>query len=347
MDVDEQALQAVQERFGCPIFNDLADALKGIEADGVLIASPSLLHGKHIVQALEAGFAVMVEKPLAASLSEAVEVVRRARQLGRPLMVAENYRFFQAERTLRRALDQELVGELRSAVCIDRRCQPSDTQGAWVKNMAQPFLTEISVHHFDSFRYLFARQPVSLWTRTYNPPGSDYDQNGAAEALIEMEGRLSVQYSGSFVGSRYEYSLWIEGERGELRTDRSRVWCRRIGERQFRRLDGVDMPEGESLRYPDAGMVAMLAQFREAIMQGTEPETSGRDNLWTLAMFEAALQSSDHGRFVAMTDVFTPEMRDLITEARRILSESGLGVGCPDDDTDADTDDDKQPRSEG
>ena len=100
----------------------------------------------------------------------------------------------------------------------------------------------------------------------------------------------------------------IEGERGELRTDRSRVWCRLDGEKKHRQLDAVEMPEGESLRYPDAGMVSMMAQFRNAIAQGAEPETSGRDNLWTLAMFEAAMRSSENGEFVAMSDVFTAEL---------------------------------------
>ena len=309
VDLDQNALDEVRADTGCETFTDLDQAFAETKADGVVIASPSLLHGRLALQALEAGYGVMVEKPLAASLEEAVSVVEFARSVKRPLMVAENYRFFRAERTLRKALDEGMVGRVQSAVCVDRRNQPSDTQGAWVKSMAQPFLTEIAVHHFDSFRYLFDRRPVSVWAESFNSAGSDYEQNGAADVLIEMEDGLRVQYSGSFIGSRYEYNLWIYGERGELRTDRSRVWHRSAGERGYREVPAVAMPEGEPLRYPHAGMVAMLNQFQAAISGDDIPETSGADNLWTLAMFDAAVESVETERYVSIDDVLRSELR--------------------------------------
>ena len=72
----------------------------------------------------------MVEKPFGCNLAEAQTVVDRARAVGRPVLVAENYRFFQAERTLRHMLDKGAVGRIAGAVCVDRRDQPSRTQGA-------------------------------------------------------------------------------------------------------------------------------------------------------------------------------------------------------------------------
>src|SRR5262249_13903679 len=174
------------------------------------MASPTSLHAVHAVQALKVGLAVMVEKPLATSLIRAAEVVECSRAMARPLMVAENYRFFRAERTLRRLLDEGLAGKVSSAVCIDRRDQPPHTQGAWVKGMKHPFLTEIAVHHFDSFRYLFNRQPVTMFATSHNPPGSGYQNGAAAEALIELEGALPIQYAGTFIASRYEYGLSVE-----------------------------------------------------------------------------------------------------------------------------------------
>ena len=56
-------------------------------------------------------------------------------------------------------------------------------------------------------------------------------------------------------------------------------------------------------------MQSLLNQFREAIEQGTEPETRGSDNLWTLAMFQAAVQSVATGKNVLIDETFTPELR--------------------------------------
>ncbi|NQV86171.1 MAG: Gfo/Idh/MocA family oxidoreductase [Woeseiaceae bacterium] len=309
VDTDDAALEKVRAAAGCETFHTLGEALQKVEADGVIVASPSLLHGEHSIQALRAGLAVMVEKPLAATFQEAVDVVATSIEVGRPVMVAENYRFFQAERTLRKLLDEGKAGKIDAVFCVDRRDQPSGSQGQWVKSMPEPFLTEIAVHHFDSFRYLFNAEPASVWARSYNPAGSDYAQNAAAEALIQMRDGLSIQYSGSFVGSRYDYDLLICGEDGDLRTNRSKVWWRASGSRSFGEVALLELPEGEVQRYPNAGMQSLLNQFRDVIQGRAVPETSGADNLWTLAMYEAALQSANSGETISIEQTFTSELQ--------------------------------------
>jgi predicted dehydrogenase len=202
-----------------------------------------------------------------------------------------------------------MAGRIGAAVCIDRRDQPSHTQGAWVKNMAEPYLTEIAVHHFDSFRYLFNRQPVSISATSYNPPGSDYEGCAAVEALLELEGGFTLQYSGTMVATRYQYSLWVEGEKGDLWTDRRRVWWRSKGRCFFRPVKLIPVPKGDEQRYPRAGTVALLNQFRDAVTQGIPPETSGKDNLWTLAMVEAGILAAREGRNVRIDEAFPPALQ--------------------------------------
>lgn len=295
-------------------------AIQEVSADAVLIASPSFLHGTHVRQALDAGLAVMVEKPFSVDLDEALELVERARAVARPVMVAENFRFFQAERTLRRMLDDGAVGQIGAAVCIDRRAQPSATQGSWVQQLEEPFVTEIAVHHFDSFRYFFDRQPVAILANSYQPPLSDYRGHAALDAVIEMADGLTIQYAGTMVATRYEYALWVEGSEGDLRTDRRSVWWRRKGERSFRRADLVPVPAGDEQRYPKAGTVSLLDQLRDAVTGGRVPETEGADNLWTLAMVETCMRSVREGRRVEIAEVFTPEMQ---ARARTVVAGAG------------------------
>ncbi len=312
VDTNDAALQQARQSPGQThgtFVSTLAQALAATDADAVLVASPTFLHARQAHDALDAGLAVMVEKPLALDLPEAVGVIERAHAAGRPVMVAENYRFFAAERTVRRLLDDGVAGRISSALCIDRRDQPSDTQGPWVRSAAHPFLAEIAVHHFDSFRYLFRQQPASLFATSYNPRGSTYDRGAAVEALIELDGGLPVQYAGTMVATRYEFSLWIEGEQGDIWTDRKRVWWRPRGRRFFRPSRLVPVPKGDEQPYPRAGTVALLNQFREAVLHGTAPETSAEDNVWTLAMVEASIASDRERRRVSVDEVFPSELR--------------------------------------
>jgi predicted dehydrogenase len=54
--------------------------------------------------------------------------------------------------------------------------------------------------------------------------------------------------------------------------------------------------------FPQA-FIGTMGQLMRAIDEGTEPEISGRDNLKTMALVEAAYQSIDEGRAVALSDV--------------------------------------------
>jgi predicted dehydrogenase len=290
-------------------FTSLEEALARTRADAALIASPTFVHAQHAIQALEAGLPVLVEKPLAGSLTEAVRVVERSCAVSRPVMVAENYRFYQAERTLRQMLANGIAGRIQWVHCVDRRDQPARSQGPWVKAMDHPFLTEIAVHHFDSFRYLFGRQPASIFALSYNLAECGYEKEAAATAVIELEGGLPIQYGGTMAAARWEYSLWIEGSRGDLWTDRTRVWWRPRGSRFFRPTRNVPVPKGDERPYPTAGTVSLLNQFRDAVLHGRVPETSADDNLWTLAMVEAGIVSHREGRKVPIADVFGPALR--------------------------------------
>ena len=56
-------------------------------------------------------------------------------------------------------------------------------------------------------------------------------------------------------------------------------------------------------------MTTILNQFIAALQGRGVPETSGDDNLWTLAMLEAAIRSVQERRRVSIAEVFPPELR--------------------------------------
>jgi predicted dehydrogenase len=304
VDPEPTALDWTRSRF--PSLRDacyarLEEALTHRKADVAIVASPPPYHAGHCLKALDHGLAVMVEKPFASSMREALRVAERSEAVRRPVLVAQNYRFIPVERTLRHLVREGRVGRVSSATCIARCRRPG--KGTFLGTMDYPQITDVGVHNFDGLRSSLGVDAVAIACRVSNPSWSDYRHGAVTEALIEMEGDVAVQYLGTLTSDRDEYSLWLEGEKGVLWTDRKRVWFRRNGWPVFLPVRRVSVAKGDELPYPREGATSLLTGLRDAVLQGREPETSARDNLQTLAIVEGGKRSAEEHRRVTLREV--------------------------------------------
>jgi predicted dehydrogenase len=96
VDTDAARAAAVSREFGNPPCLSL-DELRG-RVDAASVAVPTVEHLKVAQALMEAGIDVLIEKPLAPSLSEADEIIRVAQQTGRVVQVGHLERFNPAVR---------------------------------------------------------------------------------------------------------------------------------------------------------------------------------------------------------------------------------------------------------
>ncbi|MGQ7297248.1 Gfo/Idh/MocA family protein [Quadrisphaera sp. KR29] len=309
---DRARLAAFRRAHGLPddaCATSLEQALQQVRADGVLVTAPVGAHVPLALEALEAGLHVLVEKPFAPAVEEALTAVSRAEQLGLVLQVSQNYRSYPAPRAARDLLRRGALGEL-SGVSVDFRKwandEPAQTHPHY--RFPQPLLVDMAVHHVDLLRFVTGREVERVRAVASSPSWSRFDQPAAASALLEMSDGLVVSYRGSWL-SRARPTPWAgewsaTGELGELSmasrhggsappVDDSLV---------LRGRDGVESPV--PLQVPELwGRAAGLRQFARAAAGGPPPEVTGRDNLATLAAVEALVRSSESGR---VEEVLTP-----------------------------------------
>jgi predicted dehydrogenase len=87
-------------------------AKSGEEIDVVIIATPSVDHGRDTKKSLRAGKHVIVEKPMAMSLAEADSMIATAQETGKLLLVHQNYRFFPEFLHLKEVIDSGVLGRI-------------------------------------------------------------------------------------------------------------------------------------------------------------------------------------------------------------------------------------------
>lgn len=92
-DVDQPKAEAIAERFGVGrVVTDEA-LIADPDVDAVIICTPTHVHERLAVTALEAGKHVLVERPVALTADATEKVVGAAREAGRCLMVGLSHRF--------------------------------------------------------------------------------------------------------------------------------------------------------------------------------------------------------------------------------------------------------------
>ncbi|HZR44278.1 MAG TPA: Gfo/Idh/MocA family oxidoreductase [Ktedonobacteraceae bacterium] len=308
VEIDAETLQRAQQRLNLPeerCFTSFEAALETVETDAVLITASLGGHVPSALMALQADKHVLMEKPFAPSLQEALQVVELARQRGRVLMISQNYRYYPAPRVAAELVRDNELGPV-GVVNLDFRkySNKAPVENHRHYHIWHPLLVDMAIHHFDLMRMILGQEPRQITCQTYNPPWSKFVEPPAATATILFDGGTVVSYRGSWVSpgtpTNWAGEWNMECERGEI------VWTSR-GEQPekvlLRPLDkrtrSVELP---TLEYTDRS--GSLDAFVRAIETGEEPETSGRDNLKTIALMFAAVASANAGQPV---DIPSPE----------------------------------------
>src|SRR6266566_3265819 len=182
-------------------FATLREAIAKTEAEAVLVTATLDGHAPVTRAAVDAGLHVLVEKPFAADVKTAEELVSAAASNGVALMVSQNYRFFPAVRTVARLIQEQALGKL-AEVSIDFRrfSGVSTTVRARHHGDEQPLLVDMSIHHFDLLRMLLNREPDRIYCESWNPAWSAFAGPAVAVATVVF-GDIVVSYRGSWVSA--------------------------------------------------------------------------------------------------------------------------------------------------
>ena len=263
-----------------PRFTSLAAMTE--QADAILVTTQSPAHAEVIRDGLTRGYHVIVEKPFVTSMADAEALVDLAVSKKLTLMVSQNYRYFPGAKMLRAIVDDGRYGAVAAVHC-----------GFWCDWAGKPYQhgmrhvmgLEMAVHHFDMARAMFAAEPVGGFVREWQQAGSQYAQGGAIEALFEMaspKAKFPFTYTGSLVG-KAPRTPWPGVWRIEF--DKETLVVDTIAERYG--LYRAHAEGHEHLGPMEDGATwfsAPFAHFIACLNAGTEPSSSGRDNLGSLKM---------------------------------------------------------------
>ena len=297
VDLDLGAANRLRDEFGL-------SAATGTDLDAMLTQTkPDLLFDVVIPSArrdvvmtgLRHGCHVLTEKPMAASLAEARDLVAAAKSAGRIHAVVQNRRYVEGVRRTREMIESGVLGEL-TALHADFFIGAHF--GGFREQMQDVLLLDMAIHTLDAARFMAGADPLAVYALESNPRGSWYAHGAAANAIFEFSDDVLFTYRGSWVaegGTTSWESQWrIVGTTGTLLWDGAeRFEARAVaGDSGFLRpLRDVAVPPPPRPAQTH-GHASVIAEFLDAIETGRVPETAGSDNIKSLAMVFAAIESA-------------------------------------------------------
>lgn len=298
---DEQRRHELARSFpGTGTAGSLADGLSRV--DGVVVATPARTHAHLTRIALEAGKHVLVEKPMATSTVEAVDLANLATEKGLTLMVGHTFEYHSAVATLRDMIAGGELGEvlhLNSARLNLGLYQP-DINVVW----------DLAPHDLSIINHLLGAAPqvVSCWGRAH----AGHDLVDVAYLHLDY-GEVTAQVHVSWLDPLKVRRLTAVGTR------KMAVYDDLAGDEPIRVYDkGLERPgDGGRPEYrsngssaPAVPLVEPLSvedrHFVECSMLGLVPRSGAASGIAVTSTLEAAELSLRRGRPVAVEEVFEP-----------------------------------------
>jgi predicted dehydrogenase len=306
----------VAECRGVPrVYDSLGDMLCDPDIQILDIAVPPHLQldvVRHAVQEGKYLKGILAQKPLAVNYQQALETVDLCRSRGLPLGVNQNMRYDQSIRALKTILDRGYLGTAVLAT-IEMRAVPHWQR--WLHDYDRLTLLNMSVHHIDSFRYLFG-EPEAIFLSARKDPRTQFPhEDGICLYILEYaDGFRATAWDDVWTGPRTgqddlsPYIKWrVEGTEGIA--EGTIGWPRYPNHTPStitfttKQQPGIWItPRWNEVWFPDA-FQGPMGELMTAIANGAEPATSGADNLKTMAIVEAGYKSLREKRLVPIAEI--------------------------------------------
>jgi len=281
--------EAYRRRFrGFAAFGSYEAAAADPRVDALVVCTPHHLHEAHARLAVERGKAVLLEKPLARTLSEADAILAAADSAGVVMMVGENVHFAPCFVAVRGYVREGAIGAIRQIVVSARGYRKPSGWRNRRAEMGGGLLIDGGIHYLHLLRDWGG--PVDEVVAV-SPPNTFPESEGEDTAFLLLRFRsgavATLMNSVAAPGLRRSQWAWLTGTEGSLAVDhRGRaLWLR--GQRGTRLRAFVR---------DRRGLVAQLAEFVAAVREGRAPALRPESARADLALVLAAYRSLETGR---------------------------------------------------
>ena len=285
------------KRFGIPsVYNDPVQLLENEDLDFIDICTDVDTHLPFTKMAAERGLNVVCQKPMAASLDDARELVDICRQNDVSLFINENFRWQAPIRKVKEVMDSGVVGKVfKARVCFVSAFPVYDNQ-PFLADLEHFILADIGSHVLDIARFICGdAKTLFCMTQSINPRVKGED---VANCFMEMENGIhcfvEMSYASLLEKEAFPQTLiLLEGSEGSIKLEhgfRLKVTTKSGTNEELVKPKMYDWADPEY-----AVVHSSIVDAQQNILNGLRgkgAETTGEDNLKTMELVWKSYESA-------------------------------------------------------
>lgn len=295
--------ERVAREFGIAhVANHWRELMTRDDIDLISIVTPPATHMEITLAALEAGKAVLCEKPMAMNADEANIMRQRAREKNVLALIDHELRFLAGRRKMRELLQANHIGHVRHAKLLFRSDSRATVERPWNwwSDRAQGggILGAIGSHVIDAFRWLFGTEISQVFCSlvTHITERPDQQTGRMRRVTTDDEANLLLRFSDSPLTQGAtasvslsmveqgpaEHRLEIFGSWGALMIEESgELWHAETGMGEWRCIEAARGELASGMR--DSSWSCSFTSFSRAIIEALR---DGRNTVEGAATFE-------------------------------------------------------------
>ena len=299
-------------------YTDYKKMLEEQKPELVSIATESGSHARIALDTIDLGIPVIIEKPMAMSMADAEEIIRRSREKGVKVSACHQNRFNVAVQKMRRALEDGRFGRLSHGSIHVRwnRNKAYYDQAPWRGTWAEDGGTLMNqcIHGIDLLRWTFGDEVEEVYgaTRQVQHPYLEAEDVGMAVVRFKNGAIATIEGTVNVYPKNLEETLYIFGEKGTVKiggtsTNNIDVW--EFADETDQDVENKGLKEATSNVYGN-GHTSLFRDVIEAIRQDREPYVDAVAGRNALELVLAIYKSRKEGKPVKLplTDFSTLDM---------------------------------------
>lgn len=265
------------------------------EIDAVYIATPNFLHTPYAVAALEAGVHVLLEKPVAASVAEAEQIMAAQRKSGAKLMIAYRLHHEPGNVEMFTRAQAGDFGELLAFTSVFAQNVAEENSRGHNGYWGGP-VPDMGTYPLNAVRNLFAAEPIAVHAIGTKTPGRGFNFHDTVAVTLQFPGERVAQFTVSYASASAE-NFTLIGTKAMIHADPCFMFGPKVGITYTEKTE-----EGSKThRFDPVEQFGNETQYFSAcILEDRQPQADGEEGWCDMRVLAAVEQSLNTGETVTL-----------------------------------------------